>query len=108
MPTSRAVAKPKARGAKELLPRWELTLYVTGGTARAAVAIANLRKICEEHGTVRHWIRVVDVLKAPDRCRKDQIIAVPTVVRRWPQPERRVIGTLTDSATAAATLGLSE
>lgn len=106
MPAKRAPAHRQAVSTSERVPKWELNVYVARGARRSDMAIANLERICEEHGPGRYRIRIVDVLKAPDRCRKDQIIAVPTVVRRLPLPERRVIGTLADAAEAAEALGL--
>src|SRR5690348_10242632 len=99
-------ASPKTGASFAHRPKWELNVYVAGGAMRSSMAIANLERICEEHGPGRYRICIVDVLKAPERCRKDQIVAVPTVVRRAPLPERRVIGTLADTAAVAAALGL--
>ena len=87
--------------------RWELYVYVARGAPRSAQAIANLKRLCQDHGPGRYRIHVVDVLKVPGRCQKDQVIAVPTVVRRLPLPERRVIGTLQNADAAAAALGLN-
>jgi circadian clock protein KaiB len=84
-----------------------IDIYVAAGALRSAIAIANLEQICEGHGPQQYRIHIVDVSKNPKRCREDQIVAVPTVVRRLPLPERRVIGTLTNSEVAAEALGLS-
>ncbi len=87
--------------------RWELTLYVANWEPRSAAAMVNLKRLCEEHLVGRYTIEVIDLLKTPQRSREDQILAIPTVVRRLPLPERRVIGTLSNGAAVAADLELS-
>ena len=75
----------------------ELRLYVAGQTPKSIAALANLRRVCEEHLPGRHVIEVVDLLQEPARARADQIVAIPTLVRRLPEPIRKVIGTLADT-----------
>ncbi len=76
--------------------RWELRLYVAGQTARSAVALANLKRICEEHLKGQYRIEVVDVLKNPRLARGDQILALPTLVRKLPEPMKKIIGDLSN------------
>jgi len=77
--------------------QWELRLYVAGQTPRAATAFTNLRKICEEHLSGLYHIEVIDLLKRPQLARGDQIVAVPTLVRKLPEPVRQIIGDLSDA-----------
>jgi circadian clock protein KaiB len=75
---------------------WILRLYVAGETARSLTAFANLKKICEEHLANRHSIQVIDLSKQPELAQNDQIVALPTLVRKLPMPIRRVIGDLSN------------
>ncbi len=86
-------AKAKAAGTAE----WELRLYVAGQTPRSLAALENLRKICEEHLAGKYHIEVVDLLVHPQLSRDDQILAVPTLVRKLPPPLRKIIGDLSDT-----------
>jgi circadian clock protein KaiB len=74
-----------------------LRLYVAGQTPKSITALANLRRVCEEHLPGRHSIEVIDLLQQPARARADQIVAIPTLVRKLPEPVRKVIGTLADT-----------
>jgi circadian clock protein KaiB len=76
--------------------RWDLCLYVTGRSPKCLRAIENLRHACEEHLAGRYTIEVVDLLANPRRAADDQILAVPTVVRRLPAPIRKLVGDLSD------------
>lgn len=76
---------------------WELRLYVAGETLNSVKAFANLKKICEEHLGKKYRIVVIDLLRNPKLATGDQIIAIPTVVRRLPLPIRKVIGDLSDT-----------
>jgi circadian clock protein KaiB len=87
----------KSRPAKPIAPLWQLRLYVTGTTPNSLLAMANLKRICETHLKVRYRITVIDLLKNPELAKGDQILAVPTVVRRLPKPVRMVLGTLTQT-----------
>jgi len=75
---------------------WILRLYVAGETARSLTAFANLKRICEEHLANRHSIEVIDLSKQPELAQNDQIVALPTLVRKLPTPIRRVIGDLSN------------
>ena len=76
---------------------WELRLYVAGASAKSVAAFANLKRICEEHLPGLYEIEVVDLLEHPQLARGDQIVAIPTLVKRIPPPLRRIIGDLSDT-----------
>jgi len=76
--------------------RWELRLYVAGQTPRSLAAFANLKKICETHLQGKYRIEVVDLLVHPELARADQIVAIPTLVRKLPPPVKRIIGDLSN------------
>jgi circadian clock protein KaiB len=75
-------------------PNWDLRLYVAGQTPRSAIALENLQRICETHLKGEYRIEVVDVLKNPQLARGDQILALPTLVRKLPEPVKKIIGDL--------------
>ena len=81
-----------------------MRLYIAGQTARSAAAISNLRKICDEHLPGRYSIEIIDLTRNPELARSDQIVAIPTLVRKLPEPLRRIIGDL--SATERVLLNL--
>ena len=98
--TPKALAK-KRKGTIEAVKgekpgHWILRLYVAGETARSLTAFANLKKICDEHLANRHSIQVIDLSKQPELAQNDQIVALPTLVRKLPTPIRRVIGDLSN------------
>ena len=76
---------------------WMLRLYVAGQTPRSIAAFANLKKICEEHLKGQYQIEIVDLLKNPQLAKGDQILAIPTLVRRLPPPLRKIIGDLSNT-----------
>lgn len=76
---------------------WELRLYVAGKTANCVKAFANLKKICEENLAGRYSIEVVDLLDNPRLAEGDEIVAIPTLVRKLPTPVRKIIGNLSDT-----------
>lgn len=75
---------------------YNLRLYVAGQTHKSITALANLKTICEEHLAGRYRIEVVDLLQQPQLAAGDQILAVPTLVRRLPEPLKKIIGNLSD------------
>jgi circadian clock protein KaiB len=85
---------------------WELRLYIAGQTPRSVTAFANLKKICEEHLQGRYNIEVVDLVKHPQLAAGDQILAIPTLVRKLPQPLRKIVGDLRDTERALVGLQL--
>jgi circadian clock protein KaiB len=76
--------------------RWELRLYTAGQTPKSIAAFQNLKRICDEHLPGRYQIEVVDLLLNPRLAKEDQIVAIPTLVRKLPDPLRRIIGDLSD------------
>lgn len=76
---------------------WELRLYVAGQTPKSVLALANLKHICEEHLHGRYRIEIVDLAKDPQRAQADQIVAIPTLVRRLPEPISKIIGDLSNT-----------
>ena len=97
-------SRGSGHGSHKGFSYWELRLYVMNWEPRSAAAIANLKQLCEQHLVGNYKIHIVDLIKTPRRSQEDQILAIPTVVRRFPLPERRVIGTLSDSEAVAAAL----
>lgn len=82
---------------REIRPgRWKLRLYVAGQTPKSLAAFENLKRLCEKHVPGRYEIQVIDLLVNPQLAAGDQIVAVPTLVRRLPEPLKRMIGSLTD------------
>jgi circadian clock protein KaiB len=77
--------------------RWNLRLYVAGQTPRSLTAFKNLKEICEEYLKGKYHIEVVDLMENPTLARGDQILAVPTLVRKLPQPIRKIIGDLSNT-----------
>ena len=76
---------------------YDLRLYVAGQTPKSVAAIANLKRFCEEHLEGKYRIEVVDLVQDPKLARSDQILAIPTLVRRLPEPIRKIIGDLSNS-----------
>jgi circadian clock protein KaiB len=78
--------------------KFELRLYVAGHTAKSIAAFANLQRICETHLAGQYHIEVIDLIKTPQLAAGDQILAVPTLVRRLPEPIKKIIGDLSNDA----------
>lgn len=76
--------------------KWELRLYVAGKTPKSVTALANLKKYCEEHLQGQYRIEVIDLLVQPQLAEGDQILAIPTLVRKVPEPIRKIIGDLSN------------
>ena len=76
---------------------WDLRLYVAGQTSKSVLALTNLKKICEEHLGSKYSIEVIDLSKNPQLANGDQILAVPTLVRKLPPPLRKIIGDLSNT-----------
>lgn len=85
---------------------WDLRLYVAGQTPKSVAALANLKKFCEDYLQGRYRIEVVDLVKNPQLARTDQILAIPTLVRRLPSPIRKIIGDLSNSERVLVGLDL--
>ena len=86
--------------------RWDLRLYVAGQTERSVRAFDNLKKLCEEHVAGQYRIEVIDLLRDPKLARGDQIVAVPTLVRKLPEPLRKIIGDLSNTEKVLVGLDL--
>lgn len=76
---------------------WNLRLYVAGQTPKSLAALINLKRFCEEHLTGQYIIEVVDLVVNPQFARHDQIVAIPTLVRKLPEPMRRIIGDMSNT-----------
>ncbi len=87
---------PKKPPPAAAAPEWQLKLYVAGSTARSTAALDNLLRLCETHLAGRYSIEIVDLLVNPQLAAGDQILAVPTLVRKFPEPIRKIIGDLSN------------
>lgn len=77
--------------------QWVLRLYVAGQTPKSLAAFSNLKKICEEHLKGKYTIEVIDLIKTPALAKGDQILAIPTLIRKLPEPVRKIIGDLSNT-----------
>jgi circadian clock protein KaiB len=84
--------------------KWHLRLYIAGQTPKSIAALANLRKLCESQLLGRYEIEVVDLIEHPELAKSDQILAIPTLVRRLPAPIKKIIGDLSQNAKVLAGL----
>jgi circadian clock protein KaiB len=91
---------------KEDTEIWRLRLYVAGQTPKSLAAFANLKKICEEHMAGKYQIEVIDLLENPTLAKGDQILAIPTLVRRLPEPVKKIIGDLSNTERVLVGLDL--
>jgi circadian clock protein KaiB len=88
--------KKKASKENDDAVIWNLRLYVAGQSPKSVTAFANLKRICEQHLAGRYRIEVLDLIKNPKLAQGDQILAIPTLVRKLPEPLKRIIGDLSD------------
>ncbi len=100
------VSKKKITPIKNEQKEWELRLYVAGQTSKSLVAFENLKKICEEHLAGKYHIEVIDLTKTPQLAKGDQIVALPTLVRKLPEPVRKIIGDLSNTERVLVGLDL--
>jgi circadian clock protein KaiB len=100
--------KPASSNHRSRTREWELRLYIAGKTPRALRAFDNLRKICEAHLAGRYHIEIIDLLQKPTLAQGDQIVAVPTLVRRLPEPVRKIIGDLSNTDHVLVGLDIRE
>jgi circadian clock protein KaiB len=85
------------KGSSDKLEKaWNLRLYVAGQTPKSIAALANLKKICQEHLADQYQIEVIDLVRNPQLARRDQILAIPTLVRSLPPPLKKIIGDLSN------------
>ena len=97
-----------SEGARRPQKAYELRLYVAGQTPKSLAAFANLKKICEEHMPGQYHIEVIDLLKKPQLASGDQILAIPTLVRKLPEPIKKIIGDLSNTERVLVGLDLRE
>src|ERR1700681_4545738 len=98
-----SMRKPPKKSADKT---WDLLLYVAGPTPKSVAALRNLEQLCEEHLAGRYHIEVIDLMKNPELAQGDQILAVPTLVRKLPVPIRKIIGTLSNTERVLVGLDL--
>ena len=103
---SRKTKKTPARPAAD--PEvWDMRLYVAGKTAKSVTALANLQRLCEEHLKGKYHIEVIDLLKHPQLAKDDQILAIPTLVRKLPESMKQIIGDLSNTEQVLLWGGIS-
>lgn len=79
------------------IKKWNLRLYVAGQTPKSLTALANLKRICDEHMNGQYAIEIIDLMENPQLAQRDQIVAIPTLVRELPSPLKRIIGDLSNT-----------
>ncbi len=87
-------------------PAYEFYLYVTGATPNSTRAVRNIKEICEQHVAGQYTLRIIDMYQQPELAQEAQIVAAPTLVRRRPLPQRRLVGDLSNHAAVLTLLGL--
>ena len=95
-------------GTAQQSEKWELRLYTAGQSPKSLAALANLKRLCDEHLVGRYQIEVIDLLKNPRLAKDDEIVAIPTVVRKLPEPLRKLVGDLSDTERALVGLQLRQ
>ncbi len=100
------IRKSGSKGSTSQQDTWNLRLYVAGQTPKSIAAFANLKKICEEYLKGKYRIEVLDLLKNPQLAKGDQILAIPTLVRKLPVPVRKIIGDLSNTERVLVGLDL--
>lgn len=101
-----AAPAPASHTAPVAEERWDLRLYVAGRSPKSLQAIVNLQRLCEEHLPGRYTIELVDLLEEPQLAEGDQIVAIPTLVRKLPEPMRKIIGDLSNTERTLVGLDL--
>jgi circadian clock protein KaiB len=100
---------PSKRNAKSPAEEtWKLRLYIAGQTPKSILALANLKKFCEEHLKGKYHLEVVDLMKNPQLAKGDQILAIPTLVRKLPEPIKKIIGDLSNTERVLVGLDLRQ
>ena len=97
---------PKKSGSNSRQAKYVLRLYVSGSTAKSALAVENIKRICEQHLKNRYDLEVIDIYQQPNLAREEQIVAVPTLIKRFPPPLRRLIGDLSNQEKVLVGLDL--
>ena len=103
---TRTVRRPASKVPRRAAKLWQLRLYVAGQTPKSLAAFSNLKQICESHLKGRYHIEVVDLIEQPQLSKGDQILAIPTLVRKLPHPMRKIIGDLSDTERVLVGLDL--
>jgi circadian clock protein KaiB len=93
-------------GSNSRQSKYVLRLYVSGSTLKSALAVENIKRICEQYLKNHYELEVIDIYQQPHLAREEQIVAVPTLVKRLPPPQRRLIGDLSNLRTVLVGLGL--
>lgn len=106
IPIDKPKRRPPARTPKSKL--WELRLYIAGRTPNSVAAVGNLKRICEERLQGQYRIEVIDLLERPQLAKGDQIVAIPTVVRRLPAPMKTIVGNLSKGESVLVGLDLQQ
>jgi len=106
MNTVRKTEKATSAEKKSKPETWQLRLYVAGQTPKSIAAFANLKKLCEQHLKGKYAIEVIDLLENPKLAKGDQILAIPTLVRKLPPPIRKIIGDLSNTERVLVGLNL--
>ena len=103
-----AMSKKSTKHARKdkIKPEWQLRLYIAGWAVKSTAAFANLKRLCEAHLVGRYEIEVIDLLENPRLAAGDQILAVPTLVRKLPEPVKKIIGDLSDAERVLVGLDL--
>lgn len=96
MAETRAIDRAAGARPSDEDEQWDLRLYTAGETPKSLAAFRNLKRICEEHMSGRYRIEVIDLVKNPRLAKEDEIVAIPTLVRRLPEPLRKIIGDLSN------------
>jgi circadian clock protein KaiB len=104
--TQSTIITPESIASSEPGETYHFRLYVAGQTPKSLSAIANLKVMCEKHLPHCHTIEIIDIVKNPELAVADQILALPTLVRRLPEPIKRMIGTLSDVDKVLVGLGI--
>ena len=104
-PAKKAPHRKKPEGAAEI---WDLRLYVAGQTPKSAIALANLTRMCEEHLRECYNIQVIDLLVNPVLAKADQILAIPTLIKKRPKPVIRLVGDLSNTERVLTSLNLHQ
>ena len=94
---SQSAKKRRSAKAKTEPDTWELRLYVAGQTPKSLAAMNNLRRVLDEHLQTAYKVEIIDLLANPRLAKEDQIVAIPTLVRKLPNPIRKIIGDLSDA-----------
>jgi len=106
MTRTRKTKRPGPGSQRRPNKLWQLRLYVAGQTPKSLTAFSNLKKICEGHLASCYRIEVIDLLENPQPSKGDQILAIPTLVRKLPRPVRKIIGDLSDTERVLVGLNL--